>query len=142
MARMVTFACVVAVALLGASGDWPEPRQNSCLTGMQPLGGAMKEPPVVVASFDLGRSAPAITPVSLSAGETVGLCIVAGALSCYTPDGALKWSSHPPRILWRYGLPAGSGSPIAADLDRDDKCEIAVPTADGRVLVLAAVPDP
>ena len=43
-----------------------------------------------------------------------------------------------PRVLWRYDLPAGSGSPIAVDLDGDSKSEIAVPTADGHVLVLAA----
>jgi len=66
---MVKLACVLAVALLGAPGDWPEPRQNPCLTGIQPLSGAIKEPPAVLASFDLGRSVPGITPVSLPGGD-------------------------------------------------------------------------
>jgi len=107
----------MVLALISAAGDWPEPRQNPCLTGIQPLSGAIKEPPRVLASFDLGRSVPAVTPVNLPGGDALGLCIVAGALHCYTPDGTLKWSSHPPSINF---------TAIAAteDLDGDGAVEV------------------
>ncbi|HUW60899.1 MAG TPA: VCBS repeat-containing protein [Candidatus Bathyarchaeia archaeon] len=114
---MVTFFCFMVLALFSAPGDWPEPRHNACLTGIQPLSGAIKEPPTVLASFDLGRSVPAVTPVNLPAGDALGLCIVAGALQCYAPDGTLNWSSHPPGINF-------TAITATEDLDGDSAIEV------------------
>lgn len=93
--------CVAFVVLGSASwgaGDWPEPRQNPHLTGIQPLAGRMTAAPVVSAQYDLGRSQPRVTGVTLPDGGQVGLCIVAGALDAYDTAGTLLWQSHPPGL--------------------------------------------
>jgi len=80
-------------------GDWPEPRQNACLTAIQSLPGAIGAPPQRLARFDLGRSQPLITAVARpDRGEPLGLCIVSGALRCYDTKGAMLWESHPPGL--------------------------------------------
>jgi len=125
---MVIFSCMMVFGLVSTAGDWPEPRQNPCLTGIQPLSGAIKEPPRMLASFDLGRSAPAVTPVR----QEFIFGTSHGGLYALGDNGG---AAH---LLWRCHLPSGSGAPIAADLDGDGRSEIAVPVGDGHVLVLAA----
>jgi len=97
---------------LAAQGDWPEPRQNPRLTGVQPLAGAMKTAPGVIGRYDLGRSAPRATAVA-----SKGLCVVAGALLCYDTAGALQWKCHPPGLN-------STAITTAEDLDGDDKIEV------------------
>jgi hypothetical protein len=84
-----------AVGAVAAPGDWSEPRQNARLTGIQPLQGSMRSVPEVFARFDLGRSQPSTSPVTLSDGSIVGLSLVSGRLLCFEQSGALRWESHP-----------------------------------------------
>jgi len=108
------------LALVAAPGDWSEPRQNAHLTSVQPVPGRMTSTPEIVARFDLGRSQPAVIPVNRPGSESpLGLCIVAGALSCYDAGGALVWTCHPPGLNF---------STIASmqDFDGDGKVEIAL----------------
>ena len=79
-----------------AQGDWPEPRQNQHLTGIQPLPGRMASEPVSLARYDMGRTRPQVTAVALAeGGGHVGLSIVGGALHCYDISGKLLWKCHP-----------------------------------------------
>ena len=94
-ALMPLIAAVAAVQCFAAPGDWPEPRHNAQLTGIQPVPGSMTTAPALLARFDLGRSQPAVTPVTLPDGTTVGLSLVAGRLLCFEQSGALLWESHP-----------------------------------------------
>ncbi len=89
---------LVTIDAYAAPGDWPEPRQNSKLTAIQPLAGDLKSAPTVIGRIDLGRSVPAIAAATLKDGTPVGLSIVAGALHCYATDGALRWQIHPEGI--------------------------------------------
>jgi outer membrane protein assembly factor BamB len=92
-ALLFILSSVVASA---ASGDWPEPRQNAHLTGIQPMPGKMANAPAVAAKLDLGRSAPSLQAVKLPGDKGwIGLAIVAGALQGYDPSGAQKWNCHP-----------------------------------------------
>lgn len=88
-------AVLAASAAQAAPGDWPEPRQNAQLTGIQPMPGAMKSAPALLARFDLGRSQPSVTPVTLPDGTNLGLSLVVGRLLCFEQSGALRWESHP-----------------------------------------------
>lgn len=91
-------ALTVSIQIDALPGDWPEPRQNFHLTGIQPLPGAMKTAPELSARFDLGRTSPNVTPVTLPDGSVVGLALVAGRLLCFEQSGALRWESHPPGL--------------------------------------------
>ncbi len=97
---MAGFALPVAVVFLAqtalaAPGAWPEPRQNAHLTALQPLPGKMREAPRVLARYNLGCTAPGVQRASQPDGAETGLAIVGGALFAFTPDNALKWTSHP-----------------------------------------------
>lgn len=98
MRRRLLYLVVAAAAAFGADaqppGAWPEPRQNPHLTALQPMPGAMSNPPDVLAHCDLGRVRPTLTPVTTESGE-LGLAIVAGAVHAYLSDGSLQWRSHP-----------------------------------------------
>ncbi|MCL4691625.1 MAG: hypothetical protein KJ060_03840, partial [Candidatus Hydrogenedentes bacterium] len=102
--RLISTIAIAAAALTvslqadAAPGDWPEPRQNPHLTGIQPLPGAMQTAPEVFTQFDLGRTPPGVTPVTLPNGSVVGLALVAGRLMCFEQTGALRWESHPPGL--------------------------------------------
>ncbi len=119
--RLHVCLCLLAFSAMAhaAPGDWPEPRHDAHLTGIQPLPGAMKTAPEVLGQFDLGRSQPAMTEVALPDGGSVGLCIVAGALYCFDPSGAQRWVSHPPGLNF-------VSIKAAEDLDGDGKKEIAL----------------
>ncbi|MBI2421734.1 MAG: VCBS repeat-containing protein [Candidatus Hydrogenedentes bacterium] len=87
---------IASARALAAPGDWPEPRQNSHLTAVQPLPGAMTEAPSLLGELDLGRSAPGLTPVRAPEGDGYwGVAIVAGALHCFDQHGLTRWSAHP-----------------------------------------------
>ena len=112
------FALFPAVGF-SAPGAWLEPRQNHHLTGIQPLPGAMKTVPSLIAKYDLGRSKPSVTP-ALIAGTTdeyVGLCLVSGALYCYDTKGDCLWICHPPGLNF-------SGIVTTEDLNGDGWLEI------------------
>ena len=101
-----------------AAGSWPRPRQNSSLTAIQPLPGAMGQAPRIRARYDLGRSRPAVTGASTGDREIDrGLCLAGGALHCYDLDGNLQWRLHPSGLNF---------VAIAAlvDLDGDGETEI------------------
>ena len=82
-------------AVCAAPGDWPEPRQNPGLTGVQPMSGAMATSPRVTATADLGRSAPSIREVEMADGNNAGLALHAGTLYCYSQAGDTMWRAHP-----------------------------------------------
>jgi hypothetical protein len=43
-----------------------------------------------------------------------------------------------PRVVWKAEIGAAAGAPIIADITGDGKSDIAVPTADGYVALLAS----
>ncbi len=79
----------------GAPGDWPEARQNSHLTALQPLAGGMKAAPRLRASLDRGRGKLGILSVVKTAEGSLGLALHAGALYCFKEDGTTLWRAHP-----------------------------------------------
>ncbi|MDX9974950.1 MAG: VCBS repeat-containing protein [FCB group bacterium] len=93
--------CLLGAASLvqTGTGDWPEPRQNAHLTGVQPMPGKMAAAPATVASLDLGCSAPSVREVEMGEGKGwVGLALVAGSLHGYAQTGELNWNCHPAGI--------------------------------------------
>jgi hypothetical protein len=95
IAVLTIICCVTAHA---DSGAWPEPRQNSHLTAVQPLAGAMTKAPSLLARRDLGRGQPSLTPVAMDDGSHVGLALLNGVLHCIAQDGQTLWQSHPEGI--------------------------------------------
>lgn len=96
---LLLFHMVIGIQVLAGAGDWPEQRQNAQLTAIQPLSGCMGAEPVVIASYDLGRSRPVSVPVAAADGSGHwALCIASGALSCYRQNGECLWTSHPAGI--------------------------------------------
>lgn len=116
----MAFCVLVALcqaACFTAPGEWPEPRQNPCLTAVQPLPGGMAAEPKILARYDLGRVSPSVTRVGDGNGGEVGLAIVGGALHAFTPDGGEKWNSHPPGLNFL-------SITAAEDLDGDGSTEV------------------
>lgn len=113
-------ALLIAFAARGAPGDWPEPRQNPHLTAYQPLPGRMKESPVLLARYDLGRSRPRVKAAALpdNSGH-VGLSLVAGALLAFDTSGKRLWECHPPGLNLVQVV-------SCEDLDGDGTAEIAL----------------
>ena len=133
----MAFGLLLPLAALATPGDWPEVRQNPQLTAVQPLPGSMKQAPVSLARYDLGRSQPALTPVAVEGGH-VALCIVAGGLRCYDTAGALRWASHPPGLNF-------TAIKASEDLDGDGSTEVLLmagrPTEPYAAAVLVALAD-
>ncbi len=101
-----------------APGDWPEPRQNAHLTGMQPLPGKMTEAPLPLAEFDLGRSqAPLSKFANASDKADLAVSIVGGELFCHYKSGALRWRTHPAGLNF-------TAVTAIEDLDGDGKTEL------------------
>lgn len=92
---LAIFSALYPYASLASPGDWPEPRQNAQLTGIQSLPGSMTSVPELYARFDLGHSQPSVSPVTLPDGSIVGLSLVSGRLLCFEQSGELRWESHP-----------------------------------------------
>ena len=104
----------------GSVGDWKEPRQNPHLTAIQPMAGAMTEPPQIFGRVKVSPGRPRMTPVASHNGEeTLGLCVVGGALYCYDTMGSLKWRSHPLGLNFTTII-------TIEDLDGDGRMEIAL----------------
>ena len=116
----VCLVICLSVSAFAAPGDWPEPRQNAHLTGVQPMPGKMTSAPSVIASFDLGRSAPGIRAEQLrEGGEWVGLALFAGELRCYDRHAQQVWRCHPAGLNF-------SKIEAVGDFDLDGDKEIAL----------------
>ncbi|MCG3199845.1 MAG: hypothetical protein GHCLOJNM_04373 [bacterium] len=93
------FLVLLSVTSLAAPGDWPEPRQNPHLTGIQPVPAGMKSPPRILGRFDLGRTQPSIHVVPEREGQSpLALSVVAGELLCHDDSGTSLWKTHPPGL--------------------------------------------
>lgn len=103
----------------GAPGAWPEPRQNPRLTAIQPMPGKMKDPPIVIAAYEIDRSRPVTTSAKLAGGKMVRLSAANGELRCYNTDGSLRWKIHPPELNFTKVV-------ACEDFDGDGKIEAAV----------------
>jgi hypothetical protein len=105
----------------GSPGDWPTPRQNRCLNGVQPVPGRMTSAPKVAARLGFPKGQGALREVSIRADGPADhvIAIADGRLRCYHPDGKLRWETHPPGLNFE--------SLIAAeDLDGDGRVELAL----------------
>ncbi len=78
-------------------GDWPMWRHDARLTGYQPLPGAMKRAPEVLAKYSLGAGPGAATWADLSGkGQAHEILMVArGHLSAYDEKGKRLWECVP-----------------------------------------------
>lgn len=99
-----------------APGDWPEPRQNSHLTALQPLPGGMKTAPELRASLDRGRGKPSVAVVAQTPEGPLDLALHAGTLYCFKEDGSTLWTSHPAGLNFAQVV-------CAEDLDGDGGIE-------------------
>jgi len=114
------FLFIAANLSIAAPGDWPEPRQNPHLTTIQPLPGEMVDPPSILSGVAISPSRPSMRSVPSPDGtETWGLCIVGGALHCFSTSGQEIWRSHPPGLNF-------TSIEAAEDLDLDGRVEIAL----------------
>ncbi|MBM3239236.1 PQQ-like beta-propeller repeat protein [Candidatus Poribacteria bacterium] len=79
------------------TGDWPMWRHDAHLTAYQPLSGAMKTSPEVLARYFLGAGTGAVTPADLSGtGTAQEFLIVARArLFAYDAQGQKLWECNP-----------------------------------------------
>jgi hypothetical protein len=118
-AHVLVFAASVifSTGVMAGTGDWPEPRQNNHLTGIQPLAGKMADSPKAVAEFDVGRTQTMLTYAYLPDNTPLGLSIWAGALYCYDRDGSQRWMCHPAGLNFQSVKSTG-------DLDGDGSVEI------------------
>lgn len=122
MLRIASLCGCVAFAAWAAAapGDWPEPRQNAHLTGIQPMPGTMAASPSTLARLDLGRGVPSLRIVEADDGASyVGLALVAGSLLCFEQSGAHLWACHPAGLNFTKIEAVG-------DFDLDGKQEIAL----------------
>ena len=67
MGKAVNVALLLLLSTMSFAekADWPEPRHDQQLTGYQPVPGDMKDPPTLLAEFDLRRDRPAWTEVKM-----------------------------------------------------------------------------
>jgi len=104
-----------------AKGDWPVPRQNRCLTSLQPLPGYLRAPPELAAEIQFARYPGVTSPVASRPKGPVDRAVALenGRLHCYRLDGSMVWESHPPGLNFE--------SLVAAeDLDGDGRVELAL----------------
>src|ERR1044072_2083041 len=92
------FVLIVGVPLstvFGQSADWPEPRHDRHLTGVQPAGGIIRQTPIQIGEIDLGRAAPAAIAVDCGGGRgTVWVSISGGELRGYESNGKRAGEWH------------------------------------------------
>jgi hypothetical protein len=102
--RAPAFAALAALSyLLGAAagvaaeGEWPMWRHDGRLTGHQPLPGAMKQAPRVLARYFVGAEQGTPTLADLrGTGKKEDIIIAARArLTAYDPQGKRLWESAP-----------------------------------------------
>ena len=114
-------AAIGAPTLKELPGTWPVPRQNRCLTGIQPLAGRMRVAPHIAAELAFPRVQGALTGLASKPGGAVDRALVTGngGLRCYRLDGSLLWEAHPAGLNFE--------SLVAAeDLDGDGRVELAL----------------
>jgi hypothetical protein len=105
--------------MLAAAADWPQPRHDERLTAIQPVAGAITQPPQVIGEIDLGRMPPAVTTIERSDHSPASVGIVGGELRCYDASRKRLWTSHPAGINFVSVVGAG-------DFDGDGRNEIAL----------------
>ena len=100
---------------------WPVPRQNRCLTSIQPLAGRMAVAPQIAAEVPFPRGQGAVSGFAAKPNGPVdrAIAIGNGRLLCYRLDGSLLWESHPPGLNFENLV-------IAEDLDGDGRVELAL----------------
>src|SRR5689334_10102778 len=81
-------------------GTWAVPRQNRCLTAIQPLAGRMKSAPTIASEISFHRGHGALTGIASKPGGIIdrAVSIEGGRLRCYRLDGSLVWETHPPGL--------------------------------------------
>lgn len=97
-AAFAALACFLnANTLAAAEGEWPMWRHDERLTGYQPLPGAMKQAPRVLARYFLGAEQGTPTLADLrGTGKKEDIIIAARArLTAYDPKGKQLWESAP-----------------------------------------------
>ena len=84
-------------AVFTAAGDWPMWRHDAHLTAYQPLPGAIKKNPEVLARYFLGAGTGAVTPADLSGAGTEGefLVLARSRLFAYDAQGRQLWECNP-----------------------------------------------
>src|SRR5437763_630811 len=89
------FLPVISSASPAPDGQWPMWRHDAAITGHQPLSGAMKAEPRVLAKYFVGAQPGTATFADLrGTGETNDVLIAARAkLTAYDPDGKRLWES-------------------------------------------------
>ena len=102
-------------------GSWPVPRQNRCLTGVQPFAGRLTAAPVIAAQITFPRVQGVLTPFASKPGAAVdrAVAIEDGGLRCYRLDGSLLWKTHPPGLNFQTLI-------AAEDMDADGRVELAL----------------
>lgn len=102
-------------------GSWPVPRQNQCLTSIQPLAGRMSTAPEIAAEIAFVRGQGAVTAFASKPGAPMDRAVVVanGRLRCSRLDGSLLWEAHPPGLNFESLV-------IAEDLDGDGRVELAL----------------
>src|SRR5690242_17243379 len=111
----------LSLVAAAAEGDWPMWRHDTRLSGYQPLAGAMKASPRVLAKYLVGIGAGVQTMADLrGTGQSNELLVVTRArVFAYNSEGMPLWTSAPAgyvvnRIEW------------VADLDGDGLNEVIV----------------
>ena len=119
-------------------GNWPVPRQNRCLTSIQPLAGRLTVAPVMAGEITFPQTQGVISAFKSKPDGPVDRAAVLGngRLRCCRLDGRLLWESHPPGLNFENLV-------VAEDLDGDGRVELALmagrPTSPlGAAVLLAA----
>ena len=88
---------IFVTAAFTTIGNWPMWRGDAHLTAHQPLPGAMKTPPELLARYFLGAGTGTVTPADLSGmGTAQEFLIVARArLFAYDAQGKKLWECNP-----------------------------------------------
>ncbi|HZO88500.1 MAG TPA: PQQ-binding-like beta-propeller repeat protein [Chthonomonadaceae bacterium] len=106
-------------AAQGAEGDWPMWRHDTSLTAYQPLPGAMRQPPRVLARYFVGsgQGAHRFADLRGSGRDTEILVTARARLMAYSEQGKLLWQSAPPGYVI-------SDVAWVEDLDGDGRKEV------------------
>ena len=110
---------IFVTATFATIGGWPMWRGDAHLTAYQPLPGAMKTPPEMLARYFLGAGTGTVTPADLSGrGTAQEFLIVARArLFAYDAQGKKLWECNPAGY-WLQQVA------YVADLDGDGRNEV------------------
>jgi len=97
------------------------PRQNRCLTSIQPLAGRMTTAPTIAGEITFARGRGVVSGFASKPNALVDRAVVIGngRLRCYRLDGSLVWDTHPPALNFESLV-------VAEDLDGDGRVELAL----------------